>query len=259
MEKEKLNKDKYVDNSGDKKYFAMIPYYIVNHSSAYEQSLYLVMKRIASEEGTCYASPKTIGKTMKVSENTVKKYRDKLVKRGWIKKTGQRQSGRTGQLVNEYEIVDLWKLNIEYYNKVSNNDTLKNKVSNGDDKVSTVERKVSPVAYEEETIKNKPKEEIVSKDTTKSEYGNPDINNLINLLKEKFELKQLDGTIKENRRYCYLAIKKFKKEGVEFIIKVGSKDNFWQNKITGFKTLYYSGVKIASAIKDNKSKGIIVI
>lgn len=169
------NKFKILDGSGDKKYFSIIPHYIVNHSSAYEQSLYLVMKRIAGEEGECFASPKIIGEIMKVSENTVKKYRKKLLDRGWIEKTGQRKSGKTSQLIDEYKIVDLWKLNIKLYSKVSPVDTLQDtprllpdysptdKVSPVDTlKVSPVDGKVSPVAYEEETMKKKQHSDFVA-------------------------------------------------------------------------------------------------
>ena len=84
--------------------------------------------------------------------------------------------------------------------------------------------------------------------------GNNDVNELTDLLKDKFNLKVLDGTIAENRRYCWLAIKKFKRAGVELIINVGSQDEFWQNQITGFKNLYYKGVQIASAIKKKGRK-----
>lgn len=108
---------KIIDKSGDRKYFAMIPYFVVNHSSAYEQSLYLVMKRIASEEGTCWASPQTIAKIMGVAPNTVRKYRQKLEQRGWIKKIGVRPIGKTNQVTYEYQIVDLWKLNMNFYDK----------------------------------------------------------------------------------------------------------------------------------------------
>ena len=111
------DKFKITDQSGDRKYFAMIPYYIVNHSSAYEQSLYLVMKRISSEGGVCWASPQTIAKIMGVAPNTVRKYRKKLEQRGWIRKIGTRQIGITKQITYEYEIVDLWKLNIDFYSK----------------------------------------------------------------------------------------------------------------------------------------------
>lgn len=151
-------KEKYTDNSGDKKYFAMIPYYIVNHSSAYEQSLYLVMKRIASEEGTCWASPITIGKMMEVSPNTVRKYRDKLLKRGWIKKIGIK--GKT-KPTDDFEIVDLWKLNMDYYaqKESSTGEQSKRKFTSCTKKVQLVNLESSTGGNKEEIIKKKPKKD----------------------------------------------------------------------------------------------------
>jgi len=86
------------------------------------------------------------------------------------------------------------------------------------------------------------------------EFGNQDINNLIQLLKEEYDIKILDGSEKENRRYCWLALKKFKRAGLEAIIRIGARDKFWQTKITGFKTLYYNGVKIASTLREKQNQ-----
>jgi len=66
-------KDKYIDKSGDKKYFTQIPNMIVNHSTAYEQSLYLVMKRLAGEGGSCYASLNFLAEKMGVHKTTFQK------------------------------------------------------------------------------------------------------------------------------------------------------------------------------------------
>jgi len=128
----------------------MIPHYITNHSTHYEQSLYLQMKRIASEAGTCWASPVSLGKRMGASANTVKKYRKKLLKRGWIRKIGEKKIGKTGQVIGEYEIVDLWKLNIDFYNKlkVSGVDTLAQRCQE-------MIPKVSGAGAKEESIKKK--------------------------------------------------------------------------------------------------------
>ena len=88
----------------------------------------------------------------------------------------------------------------------------------------------------------------------KGEYGNEDINDLIQLLKEEYDIRILDGSEKENRRYCWLALKKFKRSGVEAIIKIGARDKFWRTKITGFKTLFYNGVKIASTLREKQNQ-----
>jgi DNA-binding transcriptional regulator YhcF (GntR family) len=154
-------KSKIIDNSGDRRYFTMIPNYIVNHSSVYEQALYLVMKRIAGEEGTCWASPITIGKMMHISPNTVRKNLEKLIQRGWIKVIGYK--GKT-KPTKEYEIVDLWKFNVNYYSKKDNStgEQSAKESSFCEKKVHPLNLVSSPCGNKEESIKEKFKKKSVS-------------------------------------------------------------------------------------------------
>src|SRR3990167_4098560 len=108
------NKFRLSDESGDRRYFTIVPNYIVNHSTPYEQAIYLYMKRKAGEKGTCWTSAQEIGKKLGISRNTVAKYREKLLKRGWIKIVGRKGKTRP---TDEYKIVDLWKLNHSFYTK----------------------------------------------------------------------------------------------------------------------------------------------
>ena len=108
----KDDKFKIIDKSGDRKYFTIVPNYIVNHSTIYEQSLYLYMKRVAGEEGTCWESPINIAKKLGVDPKTIRKYKKKLVERGWIEIVG---THRKTKPTIEYRIVDLWELNARYY------------------------------------------------------------------------------------------------------------------------------------------------
>ena len=108
------NKFKVLDESSDRKYFTIIPNYIVNHSTVYEQAVYLYMKRVAGETGTCWTSALEIGKKLGIARRTVKTNQNKLVKRGWIEIVGKR--GKT-KPTDEYRIVDLWKLNVDFYNE----------------------------------------------------------------------------------------------------------------------------------------------
>ena len=128
------------------------------------------MKRIASEQGTCYSSPETIAKKMGVNEKTVKKYRKKLLERNWIKIIGKRKSGKTGQLVDEYEIVDLWKLNIDHYSKVESRSTLKEERSS--DKTEPNSAKMETITPEEETVKNNDIKKKVSSSNKIADYKN---------------------------------------------------------------------------------------
>ena len=109
MEKE----NKIIDKSGDKKYFTQIPNMIVNHSIAYEQSLYLIMKRLAGEGGHCYASLNFLAKKMGVDKKTVSKTITKLLKRKWVEETDKTKV--KGGYVRTFVIIDLWKLNMENY------------------------------------------------------------------------------------------------------------------------------------------------
>ena len=77
-----------------------------------------------------------------------------------------------------------------------------------------------------------------------AEYGNHDINKIISYLKEKFSLNILDGSDKENRRYAYHCLKKFKLDGTLQVIEVASANDFWKNHITQVKDIYYKAVKI---------------
>ena len=110
---------KIIDKSGDRKYFTIVPNYIVNHSTAYEQAIYLHMKRVAGEEGTCWMSAMEIAQRLKCSRNTVAKYQKKLVERGWIEVIGYRATGPTNQQTVEYRIIDLWSLNVRHYEEKS--------------------------------------------------------------------------------------------------------------------------------------------
>lgn len=93
---------------------------------------------------------------------------------------------------------------------------------------------------------------IMDKYGKKKEFGDPNINKLHDILKKEAGLPTLSGTIKENRNYCNLAIRKWNYETVEGIIKVGTRLSFHKNNLTGFKYLYYNGEKIVKAYQDRK-------
>ena len=75
-------------------------------------------------------------------------------------------------------------------------------------------------------------------------YGNPLINELVSFLKTEVGLSVLDDSEKTNRRFASLCIKKFGFNEIKEIIKKAKDSDFWATRITGFKTIYYNGVKI---------------
>ena len=108
------------DDSGDKNYFTIIPNYIANHSTANDQALYLQMKKFAGEKGECFASERTLRKKLGIGVNALKKSIKYLMEHGWIKEKGLRKIITKGgeQLVKVYSIVNIWKLNTDFYKGV---------------------------------------------------------------------------------------------------------------------------------------------
>jgi len=106
---------KILDESGDKKYFTIVPNYILNHSTSDEQALYLQMKRFAGEKGECFASQGTMGKKLGWNRQRVSRTIQKLLKRGWISGIGVKKMGMTR--TNVYKIIDLWKKNADFYSQ----------------------------------------------------------------------------------------------------------------------------------------------
>ena len=101
------------EETPDREYFTIIPNYIVNHSTVYEQAVYLVMKRIAGERGNCFASHQSLGSRIGLSRPTISKTIKKLLDRGWLREEGT-IPGKTHPVKN-YIIVDLWELNSKFY------------------------------------------------------------------------------------------------------------------------------------------------
>src|SRR3990167_2506138 len=105
------------DESGDRKYFTIVPNYILNHSSGIDQALYLQMKRIAGEKGICFASQVHLRKQLGVGKTTLKNSIQYLLDHKWITFAGDKvvQTRGGAQEIKTYKINDLWKMNVNYY------------------------------------------------------------------------------------------------------------------------------------------------
>lgn len=156
-----MSKINIQDQSGDKKYFTIIPNYILNHSTIYDREVYVQMKRIAGEHGTCWKSQASLAKQCGISINRLKKSITYLVEHGWIKKIGTKEvkTRGGGQAVNEYIIADLWKMNSDFYDGggVSPYDIPNKGVSPKTQRgITKTPKGVSPEGYKEEPIKEEP-------------------------------------------------------------------------------------------------------
>jgi len=105
------------DESGDKKYFTIIPNYVLNHSSHWDREVYIQMKRIAGEKGTCWMSKSNLSKKCGISKRKLDKSIQYLLEHHWIEKSGLKEISSKGgnQKVTIYKIVDLWNINNSFY------------------------------------------------------------------------------------------------------------------------------------------------
>ena len=102
-----------IDESGDKIFFTIVPNYVLNHSTAIDQSLYSQMKKAAGENGECFITEENLCKKMGIGKLRLRKSIDYLIKHRWIDFLG-RKYGKT-RPVNTYKINDIWKLNADFY------------------------------------------------------------------------------------------------------------------------------------------------
>lgn len=101
------------DESQDRKYFTIVPNYILNHSTANDQALYLQMKRAAGENGMCYITQKHLCERLGIGKIKLQKSLEYLIKHKWIAFIGTTESKT--KPINTYKVNDIWKLNTEYY------------------------------------------------------------------------------------------------------------------------------------------------
>lgn len=108
-----------IDNSNDKKYFTQVPNFILNHSTAIDQALYLQMKRITGEKNKCKAGEKYFCKQLGIGRKNLQKSLQYLIEHKWIEKIGKEKIETAGgkQGINCYIVNDIWKMNIDYYSK----------------------------------------------------------------------------------------------------------------------------------------------
>jgi len=93
-------------------------------------------------------------------------------------------------------------------------------------------------------------------------YGNGDINTCIEYFQKKLGAS-LDGSVQENRRYCYNLIRKMKKDypdieptqQIKVLIDLAMQDKFHSKNATSFKYLFYNVQRIAQSFKSDYGIG----
>ena len=249
------------NESGDKKYFTIIPNYILNHSTLWDRDVYIQMKRITGESGTCWTSQRTLAKQCGISINRLKKSLNYLVEHKWIKFIGKKEIGTKGgtQEVNEYIVVDLWNMNMEFYEDkgVSLKNTPEDKGVSRDDPKGYHEnaKGVSPDDDKEEPFNNNQLKKIADKSA-----GNQ-TNSIFNIFYEFNPMTDFKNLTQ--RKAIEELIKKIGfdklKGSVEYALSI-QKEQFAPRVTTPLqlKNKFGDVIAYSQSIKNNKPKTIVL-
>ncbi len=155
-----MTKINLVDESGDKKYFTIIPNYILNHSSSTAQALYTQLKRLAGESGIAYPGYRYLKEKLKISYPTIRKELNYLLENGWIKYAGKKIVDTDGgkQEIKTYKIIDLWEKNMDHYNRGERIDTPSSQNDQRGERIGTqgVKTRGERIETKEEQSKQEP-------------------------------------------------------------------------------------------------------
>jgi len=207
-------------------------------------AVYISLCRHADKEQQCFPATKLIAEEHGITRRTVQEKTRLLEKWNIIKKKRVRKKSGTW-LNTTYFLLDKTEWHKPPWEKTSHSPTMGKKQHHHGKSFPT---KVTHIKDTHISINN-------TKRITSTEYGNKDVNSLLTHLKEKLNLPMLDGSDKENRRYCWLAIKKFGGvDKVRALVDTASQDKFWSTNLASFKKLYYNGVSIISKTKIFKDR-----
>jgi hypothetical protein len=83
----------------------------------------------------------------------------------------------------------------------------------------------------------------------KPEFGNQDVNEVLEYTKQKLQLPGLDGSERTNRRYAWNLIKASKTGlvGVKWLIDQAAGDDWWKNHTTSIRDIWNNKLKIVSS------------
>jgi hypothetical protein len=235
----------------NKQFFVVDDVYLNGYArllGAIASVVYFSLCRHADKDQSCFPSQKFIAEEFNIGQRTV---RDKLrlLEECNIIKTAREKDNKGRWLNNTYILVDKsdWLSKEEVAKKLGVSDTEDQRqplpVDCPEANDDTIQRQ--PLPHKDTHIKETHNNDINI--VTEAGFGNGDVSTLIAYLKETLQLPMLDGSEKTNRRYCWLALKKFGgADKVRLLIDAAAQDDFWSTRIASFQQLYYKGVQIIS-------------
>lgn len=273
----------FQDGSNDKAYFTLVPNYVLNHSTANDQALYLQMKRFAGEKaggGLCYASKKTLMARLGIGKKALASSIKYLIEHGWITADGTRLVSTNGgvQEVEAYIVNDIWKLNVDYYQGGAESAPPAKGGLKGTQGGAERNQRGALSAHKEELIHKTTKEEaaqsavltqkpdnslavinqkVLERRRRALSFGDPGVEAVIEALKQALRVATLDGTQAKNRQYAAHLIRRMGggEEGVRnalLIIQMAVADPFHAKNATDLGYIYRNALRIFNAARGSK-------
>jgi len=202
-------------------------------------------KGLSIKRGQILVGRKELSEKLGISEQSIRTCINKLKSTSEI----------TTKSTNRYTLITL--VNFEQYQpseiKPTNKST--NSLTNNQ---PTTNQQLTTNKNDKNDKNDKNKNIISNEIIEKPTFGNTEINQIFEFLKNKINGSP-DGSVKENRQYANLLIKKIKKDypdknpikAICLLIELGLQDSWHQKNLTNFKYIYYNTQKIIASSKNN--------
>jgi len=131
------------------------------------------------------------------------------------------------------------------------------KIEQQNDNRMTTDEQQNDTNKKEKNVKKEKNEKIIPK-----EYGNAEVNAIINCMEECFGT--LDSTKEKNRQYAWLLLKKSKNNisACIALVRAASQHDWWKSRITKVETIYKNAHLITNALKEQsepkKGRSLII-
>ncbi len=107
----------FEDETEDKKYFTIIPNYVLDNLNVYDIVAYITIKRITGENGECWMGTRNLAKKAHVSQSQIIKSLKRLTETNLIYSKGTKDVN--GGKTVCYGINNVWRENIEFYSNIT--------------------------------------------------------------------------------------------------------------------------------------------
>lgn len=242
-------------------FWVVIPHYVLTNSNltAGDKILYGELSSLTRKDGKCYATNRHFQEVLGITERSVSTGLKRLQREGFIEVVVYHEKDGKVGTYRDIILTEATGGSQKEQGGVEN-------ISRGGRKNCYPKERYTREIHNTvlHTVEKSVQEDTISHNEEKKKvvHGNEDINTCTEYLTQKLGTA-LDGTLKENRQYCYNLLRKVKKEypdanpvdNVKLLIDVAMQDRFHSRNATGFKYLFYNMARISQSFKSEYGVG----